>query len=414
MKKLLNIYNAFKYDNLMNDKENLNDIVKRTKSVLANKIKFNDYINNYSKTTERYTFKTPHITEYPIFNKKSSILIPLKTKKIKYYEDFKSTIDNKHSGYSQKKIIIIPKESSYKKKIIKNIKIQKNLFKNRLNKLLTLKNINKKERYNSLFLDFFYKWNNDISSRVYSNHIDIFDKTKAISPREYTDYERTENKTNRNKNGKYSELNYNDNIIFNQDYSHFINDKIQYIKNNNIENKQKFLKSSFKDANGKEITLKLESIKIIFEQINEINTLLNNNDINDNNTSKNKQELFIPLYYAFLFLYTNIEVFKYILVSTLIFSNDFETITFNDKLIIAALNAINKLNEIGEKKDYKYDSKKYMKNNSKLFTSSESHIRKMPTKNYGSFSTNFAKNKLNNNNTRNEVRDSIGNILEAL
>ena len=55
-----------------------------------------------------------------------------------------------------------------------------------------------------------------------------------------------------------------------------------------------------------------------------------------------------------------------------------------------------------------------MKNNSKLFTSSESHIRKMPTKNYGSFSTNFAKNKLNNNNTRNEVRDSIGNILEAL
>ena len=39
----------------------VNDIIKGTKSVLANKVKFKEYIKNYSKTTEKYIFKTPGI-----------------------------------------------------------------------------------------------------------------------------------------------------------------------------------------------------------------------------------------------------------------------------------------------------------------------------------------------------------------
>ncbi len=95
--------------------------------------------------------------------------------------------------------------------------------------------------------------------------------------------------------------------------------------------------------------------------------LINNNfnDLKDkyNNNSLKNNELYIPLYYAFLLCYKNLELFQYTLVSSIIFSNDFETITFNEKLITPALNAINNSiinnsNQNAQKKEYKYDSKK--------------------------------------------------------
>ena len=84
MKNLISIYNTFKSKNINKEKETLNDIVKGTKSVLANKLKFKEYIRNYSRTTERYAFKSPGITEYPLFKKQSCILIPVKRKKINF------------------------------------------------------------------------------------------------------------------------------------------------------------------------------------------------------------------------------------------------------------------------------------------------------------------------------------------
>ena len=426
MRNLLNIYNAFNYNNSLNDKESLNDIVKSTKSVLANKLKFSEYINSYSKTTEKYTFKSPGITDYPIFKKKSCVLIPVKTRKINYYEDLKIT-NNKRlekSASNPKKILIIPpKESLYKSKLINNIKSSKKIFKNKLNNLCLIKNINKKERYNSLFLDFFYKWNN--GTQITSNYFET-SKTNNTSPRDYINCEKKENQNIWNiSNKNYSELKYDDNKIFNHDYSRFINEKIEYIKNNEIENNQKELESTFNDANGKEIKLKLQSIKIIFKEINEKKKLINNfNNLKDkdNNNSLKNNELYIPLYYAFLLCYKNLELFQYILVSSIIFSNDFETITFNEKLINPALNAINNFiinnsNQNAQKKEYKYDSKKSIKSPTSIYLSpkkKEIPFRKLATKNYNSFSNNFAENKSNNFFPKKSISSARGSYLDNI
>ena len=110
----MTIYNTFKTKKKDTEKESLNDIVKGTKSVLANKYKFNEYIQNYSKTTERYTFKSPGISDYPLFKKKSCMLIPVKRTKINFYED-----KTKDKAIKSKNIIIIsPNESLYRKKKI--------------------------------------------------------------------------------------------------------------------------------------------------------------------------------------------------------------------------------------------------------------------------------------------------------
>ena len=53
MKNLLSVYNTFKCTNESKEKESLNDIIKGTKRVLANKCKFKEYIFNYTKTTEK-------------------------------------------------------------------------------------------------------------------------------------------------------------------------------------------------------------------------------------------------------------------------------------------------------------------------------------------------------------------------
>ena len=127
IKNLISIYNTFKCKSLSKKKESLNDIIKGTKSVLANKIKFKEYIKNYSKTTEKYTFKAPGISDYPIFKKKSCLLIPLKTKKVSFYEDLQTINTNKDieefSPKHRKKILFFsPKESQYKTKLLNNIK----------------------------------------------------------------------------------------------------------------------------------------------------------------------------------------------------------------------------------------------------------------------------------------------------
>ena len=428
MRNLLNIYNAFNYNNSLNDKESLKDILKSTKSVLANKLKFSEYINNYSKTTEKYTFKSPGITDYPIFKKKSCVLIPIKTRKINYYEDLKITKNKRleKSASNPKKILIIPpKESLYKSKLINNIESfssSKKIFKNKLNNLCLIKNKNKKKRYNSLFLDFFYKWNND--TQITSNYFET-SKTNNTSPRDYIDCGKKNQNIWNIANRNYSELKYDDNKIFNHDYSRFINEKIEYIKNNKIENNQETLESTFNDANGKEIKLKLQSIKIIFKEINEKKKLINNfNDLKDkyNNNSLKNNELYIPLYYAFLLCYKNLELFQYILVSSIIFSNDFETITFNEKLITPALNAINNSiinnsNQNAQKKEYKYDSKKSIKSPTSICLSpkkKEIPFRKLATKNYSNFTNNFVENKLNNLFPKKSISSARGSYLDNI
>ena len=398
MKNLLSVYNTFKCTNESKEKESLNDIIKGTKRVLANKCKFKEYIFNYTKTTEKYTFKTPGITQYPVFKKQSDLLIPVKTKRLKLYDDLnteKIGKSNDDTPIRPKKLLFFsPKESLFRKKLIFNINklaMSKKIFKNKLNCLYLIRGRSKKERYNSLFLDFFHKWNNEQSNMNFVETI----SSNYYTSRDYIDCSKKESHKNTMEfinNDNYSELKYDDNIIFNTDYSKFINERIEYIKHNKIENKQTKLESIFNDSNGKEIKLKLDSVKIIFKAINEKKQLFKSYNCYCKTSDKTQEEttkdivLYVPLYYAFLLCYKDFQLFKHILVTSINFSDDYEKISFNEKTISSVLRTINSHHN-NIKKDFSFDPKKRM--GSPLSPKKNLPIRKTATKNYTNFSNNL-------------------------
>ena len=394
MQSLFNIYNAFKYQKEKKEKDNLISIIRGTKSVLTSKFRFKEYIRNYAKATERHVFKTPRSISYPILRKEASFLIPIKISKRKVIEDLKLN-NNKKSldiSFKNKTPLLffssrINRDSLYRKKLLHNLsalQLSRKILKNKLNYINLVKKKNKKDRYNSLFLDFFHKWN---SGQVGVNNNDI--SCNNIS-RDFIDCSRKENDKNSIeyiKNDKYSELNYDDHKIFNRDYSNFINERIEFIINNKIENIKNKLESSFDDYNGKEIKLKLESIKINFKLINDKNE--NNNNLNDKSSSKtneyedNTQKekdivLYVPLYYAFLFFSDDFRNIRNILVTSIIFRDNFENIIFNDKSISSVLKQINVKNELV--KENSFDSKKNANSSKKTLP-----FKKIISKNFSNF-----------------------------
>ena len=281
------------------------------------------------------------------------------------------------------------------------------------------RNLHETERYNSLFLDFFHKWTKDqINPSFMENSKNNF------SVRDYIDCQKNSNNNTKNiKNDNFSELKYDDNKIFNHDYTKFINEKMEYIKNNNIENMQKKLESVFNDANGKEIRLKLESLKIIFQPISNISInnkmrKINSYSFNSNMNSKEQENgknivIYIPLYYAFLICYKKIELFKKILVSSIIFSDNFETISFSDKLIKLILKEylnkiVNENSNRNKSKEYSFGSKKNIKPPTMAITPKKIvPFRKLATKNYNNFPSTFGEKKSNNGSTFNMLRSSF-------
>ena len=139
MKNLLKIYDIFKSNKDMKEADSLTDISKITKNVLTNKKKYRNYFLEYSKKTEVYSFKSPGITQYPLLQKKSCSLLPIKRNKMEFFEDLK---ENKKEAEKKDEISLFSKndkflfntsrESFYKNKMRKNLRISKALFKNRL------------------------------------------------------------------------------------------------------------------------------------------------------------------------------------------------------------------------------------------------------------------------------------------
>ena len=393
MRKFVSVYDAFKQNHLSRQKLDMNEILKGTKSVLANRKKFLSYMKTYINSTEKSCFKSPGISEYPLIRKESLLILPKKTKKYNFYQDVchKNTI---LTPSPKRGILFSAKESEYRKRLRENYRSfnsTKNSSKNHFFPNNGLE-ISKKERYNVLLLDFFHKWKEEHT---------------------YNDNKEDE-KNNEDfkfiQNEKYSNLKYDENQIFGEDYSKFVSDKIEFLKYKKIENNQTQLESSFKDANGKKIKIKLESVKLIFSPIKK---------------GEEKITLYIPLYYAFLFYYKNFEYFKHILLSTITFSENFEQIFFNDKLISSSIRGISNLtndkdnyanNTSYGNKIFSYDSKKNVnscgpksglipKKNVTLF-------RKMATKNYSNFNNNAKvipgnNSKINNNSNFNMMRNSI-------
>ena len=357
-KNLLKIYDIFKSNNFIEKSDSLCDINKATNKILTSKKKYRHYFKEYTKKTEVYSFKCPGITHYPLLQKKSCSLLPIHSKKIEYYED---TCENKKNKEKKeelnlfgknKYILNSSKETLYKDKMKQILKFSKNIFRNKLLKIekAKLEQLNK-PRYNSLFLDFFYKWSKDKNDSLFNEENSKTENDNNIH--EYNHY--NSNDYMHIKNEKFSKLVYDDNLIFNYDYANFINERLEFISLNNIENSNTKLESCFNDLNQYEIKLRLESIKIKFKPIHcKIGSL--------KNSSNKTIELYIPLYFTFLFCLKDVDFFKAILLSCITFSEN-EKIFFDENKVRPALKAF-----FDQKKEENKETKVVMRNSGQIST----------------------------------------------
>ena len=130
------------------------------------------------------------------------------------------------------------------------------------------------------------------------------------------------------------------------------------MKKNKLENLQKTLKINILDSQKKKIKLKIISMKLIFEPINNERTKYIEKDYNfedyqeiynyrnedteeendeDANNNGNKNIITFPLSYVFLLYVKEIDFFKDILLSSIKFSKDYQKIVFEENEIYTAL-----------------------------------------------------------------------------
>ena len=317
--------------NILTKKILLNKILNRTKSILKSKTDFSEYMGEYNSMIIKPTFKNPEVHTYPLLRKSCSEMISLKNQ------------DKTENNTVKRKIL---------KNFFKN-RIMSNSLKEKFKKNLTM-NINtnfhknkkleewlqKKKEKDKIFLyeEFFHKWNKD----------------------------EEENK----ENNKYSELKYDENKIFFSDYSELIKEKINFCINNKLENLQKKLNISFEDKNKKKIKLELISMKIIFEPIkdetlinkketdeykfedykeinisNKINSLNDEFEYYNDDTTEKKNIITLPLSYVFLFYINGLDYFKNILIGAIKFSNDFKNVHFEENEIYSIIRSNKNYNQ---------------------------------------------------------------------
>ena len=350
-----NIYDTFRCKSLGKN-QTLNEIIKGTKSVLASENGFKKYINNYSLLTRKPTLKNRDLINYPLQQKDSAFLVPIKNGNIS--EDRrKIRIISKKKIFFSNEFIENNKGLNFREKYNKRfyhflrIKTENSLK-------VKQKKINDKriKRYNTLFLDFFNKWNdydynyNSINISNLKNYNNIIKNKNLDDSTNQKDLKKNYLNINISKfniKDRYLGLNYDENEIFNSNYNKFILNKIEYIRKNKIKNYIDYLESNFTDLNEKEIQLKLESIKLTF-----IQKMKNNLPPTEGN-NKNYFEIFLPLSYVFLFYYNDFHFFQKILMSILYFEKDCKTIKFNDKELYNLLNTIKINNESEENKEEK-------------------------------------------------------------
>ena len=338
--KIHSSLNSFRINRKIQENKS-NNILKLTKSLLLKKSLYNNNIPNYinlkiNKSILENIEKIIPLSHRQIGNNNDNLFANSKN----YIEvTTNNTIINnnscsiiKYNNITNKKFNLRDNRFYHLKnknikliKTIKNnsIKNQKDIFIKIKKRILDYKKNKKaysfKERskscnnfnnnFDSLFIDFFYKWNN--------NNIN----NKCI---------RTI------MNQKYSDLIYSENEIFNYDYSDFICNKIKIFKKEKIQNLQDNLQISFNDANNKEIKLKINSIKLTF--------------IPQNKTNK-KIILYLPFTYSLLFYYKGIDFFSKVLLSII----KFNTINYDE--INSFINYLSfeneKSNNINDEKPYK-------------------------------------------------------------
>ena len=61
----------------------LSKILKGTKSILKNKMKFSKYMKEYQSIVTKSTYKSPDVQKYPLIRKEVSPMIPIESQRIK-------------------------------------------------------------------------------------------------------------------------------------------------------------------------------------------------------------------------------------------------------------------------------------------------------------------------------------------
>ncbi len=295
------IYNIFYSSrNHRKGKENCNNILKGTKSILKSFSSFNNYIKKYTEITQRISFKRPDVDNFPILNSKSLSLLPisksvsnvLNSKKIKTARERNRNIKKYNFPLSSDDIDNDKINNNFKFVFQNKIKLQLKTLEEKMENMKNIKKVSL-ESQNPIISDFFYKW-----TQKYN-----FDIKNP-------------------KGNKFSSLCYDDKKIFYTNYDDFLREKINYIKKHKMENLQEELKSEFFDTSGRKIKLELFSIKIIFKELDD------NNIENDR-----EQTINLPLSYVFLFYINGFIFFKKILLSSIYFSNNYTKINFTDEKI---------------------------------------------------------------------------------
>ena len=341
------IYDTFRCKSI-GKKETMNDILRGTKRILASESRFQNYIHNYSLFTLKNSFKFPDKKDYPLLKTNSSFLVPIKRitnnksqdevirRKIKphpmliFSNDFFQNSNNKSDKKSNFR-------ENYNKRFYQFMKLKSEPNKMRI--IRNRRNEKRFKRYNSLFLDFFDKWNGYAQTQVSYNE----NEKNINNSYESSDNNRAKTKKVINSNfpninikERYYNLHYDENEIFNTNYKNFLEEKINHIKINKIKNFQLDIESSFFDINEKQINLKLKSMKINFYPL----TTTENNKADDN--SDKNLYIYLPLSFVFLFYYKDIKYFQRILMSLIYFEKDFTKINFNDENLYKILKHINK------------------------------------------------------------------------
>ena len=302
-------------------KDALNNIVKGTKSVLASQNGYRLYIKNYFLSTKLSTFKSPDITEYPLLKKGSAFLIPITTEKFK--EDSPRKLQEKNNLFLDLELIKknnINFLEDFNKKLNRIVRYNEEVKNSKsISKRALTEN---KERYNSLFLDFFYKWKS-FGNKLNLKYVFSQDKVNDLKNNKSTFF------SNFTMKERYSGLHYDEKEIFSTNYNNFIINKINLAKLNKIKNFTSEIKSSFHDSNDKKIKLKLESIKLTF-----------NPKTKDKNIYK-EFCIFLPLSYVFFFYYNDFSFFQKILMSLLKFEKNYKSIIFKEDGFIDILKTLN-------------------------------------------------------------------------
>ena len=277
----------------INDKYVFSEIKKDSKQILLNHNNYNDFFKNMKilqniKIKDEFAkYKSRNIKIKP--NLSTKLLLP--EIKIRRYNSNPNVNDEAYFNFltSHRNYIENTKSNNNinNNNIINNIKILSSFSSS------NVKHLNKNESFRFL-------------TGVESNR-NIKDNSLLISDSVLT------------KNN--SDLIYDERMIFSrmnpslkEHYKKFIFDKINYYKKNENNNQTYVLTKEFKDKENNFI-LKLKSLQIIFENVQ----------------TKSIKKLNFPFNYLPIFYFNHFQYFRYVLLSLIQFSNDFENITYDEQ-----------------------------------------------------------------------------------